>query len=189
MARLLLAGAVLVALAIGFFVWGGDDDEQKPGPADQASDSARAADDRRGSAARNPEAPPRRVAPPPAARRTAPAVPPAALESSGQLAPPPTTTDREPPPELPREDLDPKTAEIRAAQELFDAKDYEAAAAAGVALIEKYPGTIDAYRVAVPALCAMGEAEEANRLARQVRNRDARRSIVKHCRRLGLEIP
>lgn len=187
MSRLLLAGAAVVALAIAFFVWPDDDAEQGAPPAAPAARDDQPAAEPARSSAKAPE----RVVPRPPPRRGPVPAPPAALEPpADEAAPLPAFSEgRDRPAELPQEEVDPKTAEIRAAQQLFDNKDYEAAAAAGVALVEKYPKEYDLYRVAVPALCAIGEAELANKYARKVRNRDKRRSIVKHCRRLGLEIP
>jgi hypothetical protein len=188
MSRLVLGGAAVVALIVGVYAWRDKDDAGAP-PASRPTTPAR--DVPAGAPADTATAAPRRTAPPPRAR----ALPGDPLPAAPDLSGAGTAQDR-PPPSLaegPVTDengvVDEKATALRDGQALFDARDYEAAAAAGVKLVEQYPDSEQAYRIAVPSLCAIGDAEQADRLARQVRDKTTRRSIVKHCRRLGTEIP
>jgi hypothetical protein len=193
MARLLLAGAVLVVLAIGFFVWGGDDEPSKTKEPDSV---ATRPDEAPGAAARQSNDLPKRVAPPaPTRRRPVDHVPQAATERAPEAAAPPpvpVTSDSEPPPELPpgpETEMDPMEAEILAVRQLFKSKDYEAAAEAGVAVMETYPESFEAKKIGVLSLCAIGDIDRANAYTRQVRKKQDRRYLVRQCKRIGLELP
>ena len=80
-------------------------------------------------------------------------------------------------------------AEILAVRQLYKAADYEAAAEAGVTLMETYPDSFDARKVGVLSLCAIGDMELANKYTRQVRNKVNRRYLVRKCRDIGMQLP
>jgi hypothetical protein len=81
-----------------------------------------------------------------------------------------------------------KLHDLRAAKWLLRHERYEKAAEAGRELVAQYPDMINAYHVAVPALCAIGEAEEALAyFARVTRDRN-RRMIAEKCADLGMTL-
>jgi hypothetical protein len=183
MSRLLIGGAVAAAIAIGVVaLTGGDDEPAKPAapaaggvvPADRAAVAA----DTPSTAA------PRRTVPGRPGTRALPA------DVTAPSAPPPSSGAGEaaPPPELPPDEPLDKAGRIKAAQDLLEHGDYEAALAAGVALIEENPREHEGYSVAIPSLCAMGEKEQAEAYIVRVRKKKYRKPILKMCRKLGLEI-
>jgi hypothetical protein len=193
MGRLLLAGAVLVALAIGFYVWSDDDDSGRAATTPGAVADQRAAEiPSTDTATHTTTTNPRRVVPP-ARGRPLPAAPGAAEPSSrGNFAPTPasggSTGGSVAPQEKEREIVDELMQDIRDADVFWDKGDYEAAVEAGKALLEKYPGNLDAYKITVLSLCAMGEPDEARRYIDEVPESTDRKYLVRHCAKLGLDL-
>ena len=81
-----------------------------------------------------------------------------------------------------------KQHDLRAARWLLRHERYEEAVEAGRALVAQYPDVVKAYHVVVPALCAIGEAEEALAYFARVKREKNRRMIIEKCAELGMTL-
>jgi hypothetical protein len=129
-----------------------------------------------------PVRPPARSAePPPPGRVEAPAAPEAARPAGAGTI---TELDAG----VPMTAEEKKQHDLRAAKWLLRHERYEKAAEAGRELVAQYPDLINAYHVVVPALCALGEAEEALAYFERVKRERNRHMIADACADLGMTL-
>ncbi len=118
----------------------------------------------------------------------APALEPGAGEAGSGSAERPADADDY----LPYPDGSPPSAtrvKMRGALRRFKNANYKGAFEAADSLIQAWPTDPEAFTIAVPSLCALGDTDKASTYFGRVTDEDARKQILEGCEGFGVKLP